>query len=103
MCKICRDLIDVSGLLLCYCSGDIQRFGLVGVCFLLPDRVFEITGSGVAVGGDVGAWFSRFLGVHGCQVVYMSPRHRGRSLHTEPKWGRLARLDNEVSILGWRK
>ena len=58
-----------------------------------------MAGSGVSVGGDVGAWFSRFLDVEGCRVIYMSPRHKGRVLHTDPRFGHLARLDNEVSIV----
>ena len=58
--------------------------------------MWDITGSGVLVGGDVGAWFSRFLGVE-CQVIYMSPKHKGRAVHSDPIFGHLARLDNEVS------
>ena len=57
-----------------------------------------MVGSGVLVDESVGAWFSKFLEVEGCLVIYMGPRHKGRVLQTDPTWGFDARPENEVSF-----
>ncbi len=55
-----------------------------------------MVGSCVLIGKEVGAWFSKYLGVEDCSVFYMSPEHKGRYLITDPEWGLEARPDNQV-------
>ena len=57
-----------------------------------------MVGSGVLVDESVGVWFSKFLEVEGCLVIYMGPSHKGCILQTDPSWGLDARPENEVSF-----
>lgn len=61
-------------------------------------RVWGMTGEGVDMGEELGAWFSSYLGKEGLHVYYMSPQHKPRVLSTDTTWGDISRHDDEVSI-----
>ncbi len=60
-------------------------------------RVLRVSGEGVYMGDEVGAWMSRFLGKDGFKVYFMSPQHRGRSLRDDSRWDDCTQPGEEVS------
>ena len=55
-----------------------------------------MSGEGIYMGEEVGAWFSKYLGKEGCSLYYMSPKQRARVLKEDTQWDDVARDGEEV-------
>ncbi len=59
-------------------------------------RVWAISGEGVDMGEEASQWISQYLGLDGCRLYYMAPRHRARVLRQDQRWEDIARHGEEV-------
>ncbi len=49
------------------------------------------------MGEEASQWVSQFLGLDGCRLYYMAPRHRARVLKQDHQWDDITRHGEEVT------
>ncbi len=54
-------------------------------------------GEGAYVGDEAAAWISEYLKMEGCQMYYMSPTHKPRTLLEDTDWKNISHPGEEVS------
>ncbi|XP_064384855.1 mitochondrial amidoxime-reducing component 1-like [Halichondria panicea] len=64
-------------------------------------KVWAISGEGVDMGEEASQWISQYLGLDGCRLYYMAPRHRARVLRQDQRWEDIARHGEETSFSDW--